>query len=424
MRDDPRKRRVLWGLADQAVSSASNFALGIVVARSVPALDFGAFALVFALFTVGLSLSRAATTEPFLVRYSASRDPHAVRVAGTAATGAAVTLGAALGIVALTTSVLVGPQLAPVLAAFGAVLPLVFLQDAWRMVFFATRGEGKALANDVVWLVALGIGVVLVLTVAGQPTAAHFVVAWGLSAGVAAAVGSVQSGWLPRPRATRRWLTEHRDLWPRFAGESVLISGAPQLYSVVIAACAGLVAVGQLRLVMIVLGPVNVIIQGVGLIALPEAVRAFARSRAALVRTTIAISGVIAAGAALWGVAVAAVPTDVWTAVAGAGWAAAAVLTLPLVLQQVLNGANTGAHTGLRAMEAAARSLRTRVLTSSLLVVVPSVVVATTGSIAATAWSLVGVAAVNLVVWWWQFGRTASVVRQLVPAGTEGVRRG
>jgi hypothetical protein len=42
--------RMSWGLADQAVSSLSNFAVGLVVARALGAVDFGIFALAWATY--------------------------------------------------------------------------------------------------------------------------------------------------------------------------------------------------------------------------------------------------------------------------------------------------------------------------------------------------------------------------------------
>ena len=39
--------RASWGLADQALSSLSNLAVGVVVARSSTVADFGVYALAF-----------------------------------------------------------------------------------------------------------------------------------------------------------------------------------------------------------------------------------------------------------------------------------------------------------------------------------------------------------------------------------------
>ena len=49
-------RRFGWGMGDQALSSLTNFAVGIAVARSVSASAFGAFALAFSFYSIALSV--------------------------------------------------------------------------------------------------------------------------------------------------------------------------------------------------------------------------------------------------------------------------------------------------------------------------------------------------------------------------------
>jgi len=51
-------RRLGWGVADQGISSLSNFALGLFVARSIGASGFGAFALAFITYTVVINAAR------------------------------------------------------------------------------------------------------------------------------------------------------------------------------------------------------------------------------------------------------------------------------------------------------------------------------------------------------------------------------
>ena len=60
----PAAGRLGWGLADQAVSSITNFALGIVVARSLGPTEFGAFSLAWVTYGVALNLSRGLATDP------------------------------------------------------------------------------------------------------------------------------------------------------------------------------------------------------------------------------------------------------------------------------------------------------------------------------------------------------------------------
>ena len=63
------------GLADQALSSLSNLAVGVVVARSSTVADFGIYALAFGGYTIALNVSRAVATEPLAVRHSGERWP-------------------------------------------------------------------------------------------------------------------------------------------------------------------------------------------------------------------------------------------------------------------------------------------------------------------------------------------------------------
>jgi hypothetical protein len=65
-------RRLGWGLADQALSSLTNFALAVLVARAVSTSALGAFGLSFTTYTITLGATRALCSEPLTVRYSAT----------------------------------------------------------------------------------------------------------------------------------------------------------------------------------------------------------------------------------------------------------------------------------------------------------------------------------------------------------------
>ena len=60
-----------WALADQVLSSATNFALSLLVARTVGARDLGAFSVAYATFTFSLGAVRAIAGELLAVRHSA-----------------------------------------------------------------------------------------------------------------------------------------------------------------------------------------------------------------------------------------------------------------------------------------------------------------------------------------------------------------
>ena len=89
-------KRAGWGVADQALSSLTNFAVGVFVARELGPAEFGAFSLAFATYLFALNASRGLATDPLSVRFS---DVPAAswREAASAATGTAVLVGVVLG---------------------------------------------------------------------------------------------------------------------------------------------------------------------------------------------------------------------------------------------------------------------------------------------------------------------------------------
>ena len=92
--------RLGWGLADQAVSSLTNFAVSIYVAKSLGATEFGAFSLAYVTYGFVLNASRGLATDPLLVRYSGAEIP-AWRKAVSACTGTALGVGLITGLLAV-----------------------------------------------------------------------------------------------------------------------------------------------------------------------------------------------------------------------------------------------------------------------------------------------------------------------------------
>jgi O-antigen/teichoic acid export membrane protein len=68
-------RRIGWGVADQAVSSLTNFAVSIYVARTLGAEKFGAFSLAYVTYAFALNASRGLGTDPLMVRFSGTDVP-------------------------------------------------------------------------------------------------------------------------------------------------------------------------------------------------------------------------------------------------------------------------------------------------------------------------------------------------------------
>ena len=99
--------RLGWGLADQAVSSITNFTVGILVARSLGAVEFGAFSLAWVTYAVVMNLSRGLATDPLIVRFSGV--PVAQwRVAVAQSSSTALLVGLATGATSLLAGLVIG----------------------------------------------------------------------------------------------------------------------------------------------------------------------------------------------------------------------------------------------------------------------------------------------------------------------------
>ena len=142
-------RRLGWGVADQAVSSLTNFAVVLYVAHAVGAAQFGAFSLAYVTYGFALNASRGLATDPLLVRFSGA-DPPAWRSAVAACTGTATVVGMAAGVCVLGAAALLDGTTKGAFLALGLTLPGLLLQDSWRYAFFALGRGSQAFLNDVV----------------------------------------------------------------------------------------------------------------------------------------------------------------------------------------------------------------------------------------------------------------------------------
>ena len=90
-------RRLGWGVADQAVSSLTNFAVSIYIARTLGAAQYGAFSLAYVTYGFALNASRGLATDPLLVRFSGTDLPTWRRAVANC-TGTAAVTGLATGV--------------------------------------------------------------------------------------------------------------------------------------------------------------------------------------------------------------------------------------------------------------------------------------------------------------------------------------
>ncbi|MCX4821525.1 hypothetical protein OG883_16810 [Streptomyces sp. NBC_01142] len=389
--------RLSWGLADQAASSISNFAVGIYVARSLGVTAFGVFSLAWVTYGVVLNVSRGLATDPLVVRFSGVSDA-SWRGAVARSSGTALGVGAALGAVCLVIGVALGGRVGPAFACLGVMLPGLLLQDAWRYSFFAAGLGRKAFVNDLVW----GVALVPALVVAARVgSVAAFVLAWGASATVAAGYGYLQSGIRPRTTQARAWLREQRDLGYRYLVENVSLSGAGQLRAYGLGVIVGVGAVGAVRGAELLLGPFLAVLMGLSLVTVAEAARVLRRSPHRLGRFCLLLGGGQAAAALLWGGALLLMPDRLGELVLGDVWHSASQLIVPVTLGVAWAGLGTGAAAGLRALAAARRSLRCQLFASACYVA-GGLGGAALGGTVGSAWGVAAATLAGSAVWWLQ----------------------
>jgi O-antigen/teichoic acid export membrane protein len=394
-------RRFSWGLADQAMSSLSNAAMSLYIARQLGATQFGAFSVAYVTYSFVLNASRGLATDPLLVRYSHVEHSQWKR-AVQCCTGTATLVGVVMGCVALLVGAIATGTTRDAFIALGVSLPGLTLQDSWRYSFFALGKGGKAFANDTIWTVSLVAGLLL-LRATHHETVFWFVLVWGITGNLAAAIGPLQARLLPRWDGAAEWLAKTRELGVRYLVENTAMSSSGQIRLYAVGFIAGLAAVGYIQEGTLMMGPFSVIFMGISLVTVPEAARSLRKSTRHLRRYCILIGIALTLAALAWGVVlVVALPRGLGTLLLRKGeWESAYSIVPWMVLSMMGATAIAGATAGLRALGAAKRSMRTNLISSGTYIVLGvtgAVIHGAHGSVEGTA----AATWIGAALYWWQ----------------------
>jgi O-antigen/teichoic acid export membrane protein len=399
----PSGRHLGWGVADQAMSSVSNFVVSIYVARTLGAAQFGAFSLAYVTYGFVLNASRGLATEPLVVRFS-DTDLQTWRLAVARCTGTATVVGLAAGACSVAAGPLLGGTAGMGILALGLTLPGLLLQDSWRFAFFAQGRGYHAFINDAIWAAVL-LPALAYLQISGHTNVFWFVLAWGGAAAVAAAVGPVQARVVPSLAGVRTWLLQHRDLGPRYLAENTASSAGGQLRLYAIEPVLGLAALGYIQAAYTLMGPVRMMFIGMSLITVPEAARILRHSPRHLPLFCVAVSGGLALLGLAWGVVLlVALPRGAGHLMLGSMWLPTNPLVLPAMVSIIGTCVGSGANVGLHALGAARRSLRAMLL-SSVSVVTFAVAGALLAGTSGMMWCAAAASCVNALGFYRQFQR-------------------
>lgn len=238
---DRLRRTPILHLADQVLSSGTNFLAVVVVARLATPTEFGLFSLLLVTYFVTAGFNRSV---PHAVAMTLEWDDERSR------SGYFFLPAMAIGMVGtvslLATFAILDRRW---MAASFLLLPLL-LQDAVRMHAFAIRKPQIALLSDGVWLAVEVIGFIFVTTVSGAATI------WGLAALCALLAARP---WRLRLRVQRRPIGA---TIASAALEYGCFTGLGYLTPVLASPVITLVGVGALQGSNVIRGPILLLVQG------------------------------------------------------------------------------------------------------------------------------------------------------------------
>lgn len=155
-------RRGFWAVMDQGLFAISNFALSLMLARSLPAEEFGAFAVGFAIFLLVGTVHTALLTEPMLIYGSgkyADRFPDYLRLVlrgHLLLTGACGVLLSCVGLGMLTVGLTL---LGKAFLGFSMAAPLILLSWLLRRACYVPMRPHDAAISGGIYLLLMCAGI-------------------------------------------------------------------------------------------------------------------------------------------------------------------------------------------------------------------------------------------------------------------------
>lgn len=333
-------RAMAAAVADQFVSSGTNFLVITSAATASSASQFGRFGVAVVAVQLAIGALRASVIDPTASRFSSSpplrmrgvQDALAITLAFSAVLGAAFLAMA-----------LVLPVDRALLLGLLVALPALLSQEALRTMAFMLERPRVALASDCLALIL----VVLALFVSGRIVgpAAHLAV-WGASAAAASFVAAVALRAYPSWSVPRAWLSECKPAALRYLGEfgSLLVTGHVCLLA--LGAMHGAYAVGPVKAIQALFGPVNVLSVAAQTVGVPYLAKT---SPGRCSRVAIGVSVGVALAAALWAAALLAIPDELGAGLFGATWSSTRELVIPWGVLLVATAALVGPNAMARA---------------------------------------------------------------------------
>lgn len=349
------RHRLPLAVADQALSSGSNILFIVVAAHLASPSDFGKFSVIYGLYILCLGVARSVASEPMLLKpYSRRSSSHG------AVLSTSLILGSLVGISIALAGQLAGAGVPSLIIGFG--MPLLIVQDTYRMFAYGDGRIGVALALDAAWL-TIQYSTTLAMFMFGVLTLETASLAWV----VAAALSIIPALFYWRPSveftSARQWIRDNRRVISSLTIDFFSAQGVVQFAILIAAIVVDNTNAGALRLSQLVFGGIGIVVLGLRSYYTP----AFANQPWSASRSTVRnLSIAFGFSTGLLGGIAYLVPVQVMIAVLGPTWAIVGTLVLVVGLERALSSSTQPHVWALRAQGQAGAVARSRVAVSIL----------------------------------------------------------
>jgi len=383
-------RGAVLTLADQLLSSASNFVLGVLIARAGGADALGTFGIAFLVWLAVMGANRALVAEPMTVTGSTD-DSGAQLGEGLSATLVmGVVVAAALALVAGALLLLGVPTVA--LLALAPWIPSLLAQEYFRLMAFRMQRPLQALISDLVFAVTQAAAIV-VLYVFDELSVAAFLAAWGMGATLGAVAGFAMCGVVAN--ACRGGAAHLRGLWNRsrwFLAEFGMSFVSGQGYMLLLPILLSTAEFGLYRAGASLIGPVIVLFRAGTGVGLPECVRQLRRDGiSGLTFYAPRLTAVVVLLAVAYCGTLALLAAPVLRLTYGAAFTEAAVITQLVAIAYVIAACSLGYGVALKAAEQLKALWSLRALSATVSIIAMVVLVNAFGLVGA-GWAGIGTA--------------------------------
>lgn len=347
-----------WSVGDQALSSATNLAMSLLVASTSSPRTFGALGIIVAAYLLEVSILRGAVGDLYTV-YSTGKGGIADRRQAISASGM-IAIG--LATVHAIIGVSIGGMVGSWFLLFALLTPGLLLQDTARVLLLAGRQPRRSFESNVVWTWVQIAGSCAVYFTSQSATG--FFIAWGVGGAISAVYGLARLGVVPNPIGGVVWFRRFRGLSIGWAFEYLATAAPAQLLTWGIGGIAGLEELAAYRGALVLIGPSTVLLGGIRLVGLPAAA-ALKDDASGLRRLIVRLEAALIISALITTLPLVVLPDGVGTVLLGGSWVGVEDVLPFVVLDRIAAASSVASVVALRVGRAHRQLLLLRLSTAA-----------------------------------------------------------